>query len=193
MRLIGTLTLAAVLALSAGCGDEEVSFLSPAGPPPNASPSIQGIVPSATLGFTGQPLDFSVSASDADGSITQVAWDFGDGQTGTGSAVGHTFGQAGAYTVTVTVTDNRGATAAETVEIRVSDIAISTITLTGMVDGTATEVLAGGTPVTVTGGTWSHAVPYVGQPLQIDVSAAKLPQCPPATVQVSVSALQVQE
>ncbi len=49
-------------------------------------------------------------SSDPDGSIILYSWDFGDGTTGTGMDVAHEFTLAGTYTVTLTITDVRGAT-----------------------------------------------------------------------------------
>ena len=64
------------------------------------------------------PLTVTLDASastDPDGSITGYAWDFGD-QTAAGSGVRleHVYSAAGSYTITLTVTDNRGATASAT-------------------------------------------------------------------------------
>ena len=54
------------------------------------------------------------ASSDPDGTITSWAWDFGDGATGTGSQIQKRYSSGGTYTVALTVTDNRGATATTT-------------------------------------------------------------------------------
>jgi PKD repeat protein len=59
------------------------------------------------------------SSSDADGTVTGYAWNFGDGSTGTGTTATHTYGAAGTYPVTLTVTDDQGATATSTVSVSV--------------------------------------------------------------------------
>ncbi|GLZ79570.1 hypothetical protein Afil01_43770 [Actinorhabdospora filicis] len=50
------------------------------------------------------------ASADPDGTITGYAWDFGDGTTGTGKTVSHTYSAAGYYSVRLTVTDNSGKT-----------------------------------------------------------------------------------
>ena len=69
-----------------------------------------------TAGFSstvvGLRVDVDGSASsDADGTIAGYAWTWGDGTPdGSGVAAGHTYAASGTYTITLTVTDNGGAT-----------------------------------------------------------------------------------
>ncbi len=60
-------------------------------------------------------------SSDSDGSIISYAWDFGDGDSSIGSVVSHTYSTAGAYTASLTVTDNDGATDTDTVLVTISE------------------------------------------------------------------------
>ena len=74
---------------------------------PTASFTVSPVTPNL-----GDTVFFSASASTAPAgrSIVSYAWTFGDGETATGSTVSHVFEVAATYSVTLTVTDNRGAT-----------------------------------------------------------------------------------
>lgn len=49
-------------------------------------------------------------SSDPDGMIANYRWSFGDGTAGSGVTVSHTYAASGTYAVSLTVTDNLGAT-----------------------------------------------------------------------------------
>jgi hypothetical protein len=71
-----------------------------------------------TVSCTGLTCSFDANASaDSDGTIGSYSWDLGDGTTATGSLVSHSFLQAAGYPVTLTVTDNVGATATAAVTV----------------------------------------------------------------------------
>ena len=67
-------------------------------------------------------VNFSSSgSSDPDGSITGYSWNFGDGtQASTNASPSHVYQSAGNFTAVLTVTDDRGATAAAQVAITVN-------------------------------------------------------------------------
>ena len=60
------------------------------------------------------------ASSDPDGSIASYAWTFGDGQSGNGQTTSNTYAAAGAYTITLSVTDNGGATSSTTRNVSVT-------------------------------------------------------------------------
>jgi PKD repeat protein len=85
------------------------------------SPPIASFTVSPQLGSAPLPVTFDASgSSDSDGSIAAYQWDFGDGSTGIGRTLSHTYQAVRRYTVTLTVTDNSGATASATRTIDVS-------------------------------------------------------------------------
>ena len=72
---------------------------------------------------TGLTVNFDASASsDGDGQIVSYAWTFGDAQTGRGMQTVHTFSGPGTYNVTLTVTDDRGATGTVTQPVTVTPL-----------------------------------------------------------------------
>jgi PKD repeat protein len=84
---------------------------------PNAAP---------TAAFTSAPTGLGVAfdggtSADADGSIASYAWDFGDGSAvASGAQPTHTYAAGGTYTVTLTVTDDRGAVGTSTATVTVT-------------------------------------------------------------------------
>ena len=59
-------------------------------------------------GDAGQSLAFSVTARDVWSGVSSVDWDFGDGSSGSGTAVTHTYAAPGAYPVVVRAVDGVG-------------------------------------------------------------------------------------
>jgi len=88
-------------------------------PPADAPPAVAA---SASVTSGEAPLDvaFAADASD-DGSSLSYAWEFGDGATSTAANPVHTYAGAGTFTARVTVTDDGGQTAADTVTITVAE------------------------------------------------------------------------
>ncbi|ATB27058.1 glycoside hydrolase family 44 protein [Melittangium boletus] len=84
-------------------------------------PPVSRILATPTSGTIPLPVVLDgTTSSDADGTIVSYAWNFGDGQQGTGPQQSHTYTQAGTYTVTLTVTDSDGASASSTATITAS-------------------------------------------------------------------------
>jgi DNA/RNA endonuclease G (NUC1) len=86
-------------------------------------PPIAGIAGPAGSISEGDSATFNASGSlDPNGTVASYAWDFGDGSTGSGVSVTHTFAQDGAFTVRLTVTDNDGLTGSTTVTVNVTNV-----------------------------------------------------------------------
>ena len=113
-----------------------VSRGAPANTPPVAAFTSTTSTLTAALNATG--------SSDPDGSIASYAWNFGDGSAGSGATTSHAYPATGTYQVTLTVTDNGGATGTITKPVTVTAANVaptaaftsSTAGLTANVNGT---------------------------------------------------------
>ena len=75
------------------------------------SPPTALIASNITSGSTPVTISFDGTGShDSDGTIVSYVWDFGDGFSGSGNSINHTYSSAGSYNVFLTVTDDRGGT-----------------------------------------------------------------------------------
>ncbi len=85
-------------------------------PPDNEAPTAR-----LSANCTLLACEFSGAAStDPDGTVEDYEWDFGDGSAGTGATVTHDYAEAGTYDVTLTVTDDDGATDDTSIQLEVN-------------------------------------------------------------------------
>jgi len=106
-------------ACSGGCGagivDAQAALQAAGGGSSNTAPV-------ANFSFTtsGLSANFTDSSSDSDGTIASRSWNFGDGGSSTATNPSHTYAAAGTYSVSLTVTDNGGASNTKTSSVTVS-------------------------------------------------------------------------
>ena len=88
-------------------------------------PSDEYSVPSSPSivfhGVEGSVMTLEADATSEYGDIVSYDWDFGDGQTGIGSPVNHTYDSEGVYVVELTVTDELGISSTKSTIAQVSD------------------------------------------------------------------------
>ncbi|MEJ5208342.1 pre-peptidase C-terminal domain-containing protein [Denitratimonas sp. CY0512] len=110
----------------------------------------------------GLTVNFTDTSTDADGSIASRSWNFGDGTTSSAANPSKTYASAGSYSVTLTVTDNQGASHSKSATVTVA--------------ASGGSVLANGVPVSGISGTasdaqyWTIEVPAGATNLNITMS-----------------------
>jgi len=110
--------------------------------------------PVAAFTTTATNLSIAVDASgstDSDGTIAGYAWDFGDGATATGATARHAFAAPGTYQVSLTVTDDVGASATTVTPVPVTVAPVGGVVATDAFGRT----VAAGLGVADLGGAWS--------------------------------------
>jgi PKD repeat protein len=111
--MVGTIAEAAVYPVQLAAADVQWHYNLASG---NKAPS--AAFTSACTSLTCA-LDGSAS-TDTDGTIAELAWDFGDGQTDVGTKPSHTYTEAGTFQVRLTVTDNLGSSTSVTQPVTVT-------------------------------------------------------------------------
>lgn len=100
------------------------------GPTP-ISTNLNG-VPSGSFNYTvssANILDYNFDATASTGTITTYSWDFGDGNTGLGSTVSHTYAAAGSYTVSLILAGDCGN---DTTVQTITDVSTNEFALAGL-------------------------------------------------------------
>ena len=174
------LFLVAGLAGCGGGGDDNAGTT----PPPVVATGPSAAFAAATTAAAMSAVAFDASASTStDGSALAYAWDFGDGQRGSGPTIAHVFAAAGSPVVTLTVVDGAGrsATATHNVTVAAGPAAAGTATVHAIVKGvdaaaiagaTVSQVGAAGAGATTDAGGHADVVLDTGTPLVLRFSKA---------------------
>jgi PKD repeat protein len=88
-------------------------------------------VASFTFSCTDLTCDFTDTSTDVDGTVTAWSWDFGDGNGSSTQNPSHTYGAAGLYTVSLTVTDDGGAQGSTTETVEATEPAAISLSASG--------------------------------------------------------------
>ena len=109
----GTYSVALTVTDNGGAANTKTQSVTVTAAPANQPPTAAF---TSTVNHLAVAFDSSGSV-DPDGSISSYAWDFGDGATSTSANPSHTYAAAGPHSVTLTVTDNQGASTAVTHQV----------------------------------------------------------------------------
>ncbi|RXZ73295.1 PKD domain-containing protein [Agromyces albus] len=153
----GSLRLSTYLSSSATNGPVVVSYddltaTTIGGPPPPPPPA--NVPPTAAFTWSADGLTVnanSSSSTDSDGTIVSRSWDFGGQSGGTGITASHTYSAAGTYPVSLTVTDDDGASHSVTQSVTVSQPPVAGVLAADAFGRT----VASGWGSAETGGPWS--------------------------------------
>ena len=133
--LVGLILVVLLIQISIVIGDMEARYWDMCwgrAPPAVNQPPVADARTGEVVNPTGKSVTVDVGhdvyfdgsqSNDPDGSIVKYSWDFDDSdgiqEDATGETTTHQYSSAGTYTVTLTVTDDKGATAADSVAVEV--------------------------------------------------------------------------
>ncbi|OGD55569.1 hypothetical protein A3K81_05170 [Candidatus Bathyarchaeota archaeon RBG_13_60_20] len=86
----------------------------------DTTPPVADAGPDVSM-LVGESFTLDGGGSVDDGVVSSFEWSLGDGSTKTGSTVTHSYGEAGVYTVTLTVTDGAGNVGQDTLTVTASE------------------------------------------------------------------------
>jgi PKD repeat protein len=120
----------------------------------------------------GMEYTFDARSSKSKNGMSPFAWDFGDGSTGTGIEVKHTFVTKGTYEVKLTVTDRNGKTGDAKLTVMVKGV-IVTIPM-GKLGDTCTYDFEGTVDINNPNGFWTYTVKKGPATFDIEVTEANI-------------------
>ncbi|MBC7988533.1 MAG: proprotein convertase P-domain-containing protein [Luteimonas sp.] len=125
---------------------------------PNAN-----ITPTAnfTMAINMLTVNFTDTSTDSDGTIASWAWTFGDGTTSTVASPSKTYAAPGAYTVTLTVTDDEGGTGTKSQIINLNSGEDVVQTYANDADYAITDNASVDSPIVVSGRSGTTRTAYV--------------------------------
>jgi trimeric autotransporter adhesin len=110
------------------------------------------------------------ASSDSDGSVTAWSWNWGDATAaGSGATATHTYAAAGTYSVTLTVTDDHGATTATSHPVTVTGPTVPPI-----VSDPFTRTVTGGLGTAPVGGPWTASAGAARQSVSSGMAEMRL-------------------
>lgn len=149
---------------------------------------------SAHRASAGNAVVFDGSTStDADGQVVRYQWLFGDGTTGSGSPVTHTYPQPASFTVTLVVWDNGSATNLVTQVIDVASLPsqgaaavgnpapAATSPATGVPTGNTVGLRAPEIALPSVSGSMVYLSAYAGRPVLVEFWLSTCPGCRAST------------